>query len=63
MKKEYKEIQLLIKKYLSLENVNFLTGAGTSFHLGAPVIREVPEGLKEVCKKSIEKYFQPGLNP
>ena len=53
MKKEYKEIQLLIKKYLSLENVNFLTGAGTSFHLGAPVIREVPEGLKEVCTKSI----------
>lgn len=32
------EIKLRIKKYLELENVSFLAGAGTSFHLGAPII-------------------------
>ncbi len=51
------KIKLLIKKYLSLENVNFLTGAGTSFHLGAPVIRNIPKDLKEICQNAIEKYF------
>lgn len=61
--KKYKEIQLKIKKYLSLENVSFLTGAGTSFHLGAPVIRDIPEGLKAVCQNAIEKYFGAGANP
>ena len=61
--KQYKETQLKIKKYLSLENVSFLTGAGTSFHLGAPVIRDIPEGLKAVCKDAIEKYFGIDANP
>lgn len=61
--KKYKETQLKIKKYLSLENVSFLTGAGTSFHLGAPVIRDIPEGLKAVCKDAIETYFGVGANP
>ena len=50
-------IKLRIKKYLELENVSVLAGAGTSFHLGAPIIRSVPDGLKGVCKESIEKYF------
>lgn len=61
--KKHKENQLKIKKYLSLENVSFLTGAGTSFHLGAPVIRDIPEGLRTVCAGAIKKYFGVDANP
>ena len=60
---DYREIQLRIKKYLSLENVSFLTGAGTSFHLGAPVIRDIPSGLKDVCKDAIAEYFKVDATP
>lgn len=58
-----KEIQILIKKYLSLENVSFLMGAGTSFHLGAPIIRNIPSDLKLVCKDVIKEYFGEESNP
>ena len=34
--KDIQEIKLKVKKYLELENVSVLAGAGTSFHLGAP---------------------------
>lgn len=57
------EVQLLIKKYISLENVSFLTGAGTSFHLGAPIIRTIPDGLKEACQDAIKEYFGEKENP
>lgn len=60
---DYKENQLLLKKYLSLENVSFLMGAGTSFHLGAPTIRTIPKELKEICKKEIETYFPENTDP
>lgn len=63
MENGYKEKQLLIKKYLSLESVSFLMGAGSSFHLGAPVIRNIPDGLKEICKDAISKYFAEGVDP
>lgn len=49
--------KLRVKKYLGLENVSILAGAGTSWHLGAPVIRSIPAPLKEVCKKDIVNYF------
>jgi len=57
------EKKLLVKKYLGLENVSVLAGAGTSWHLGAPVIRNIPEGLKPICQKDIETYFGKGQNP
>ena len=57
------ELRLKIKKYLELENVSILAGAGTSFHLGAPVIREIPDELKKICKQDIEKYFEKDANP
>lgn len=62
-KKNSQEMRLKIKKYLELENVSILAGAGTSFHLGAPIIRNVPEGLKEVCNESIKTYFGEGKDP
>lgn len=52
-----------IKKYLELENVSVLTGAGTSFHLGAPVIRSIPDELKAQCEQDITTYFGEGENP
>ncbi len=57
------ENKLRIKKYLGLENVSILAGAGTSWHLGAPVIRSIPATLKQVCKKDIETYFGKDKNP
>lgn len=61
--KTAQEVKLRIKKYLELENVSVLAGAGTSFHLGAPIIRSVPEGLKSKCQDSINKYFGVNGNP
>jgi len=57
------ENKLRVKKYLGLENVSVLAGAGTSWHLGAPIIRNIPEGLKPICEKDIETYFGKGQNP
>jgi hypothetical protein len=51
-KERYKsKIKLFLKKYLLLDNVNFLFGTGSSIHLGAESIQEIP---KQVSKK-IEK--------
>ena len=49
--------KLKVKKYLELENVSFLTGAGTSFHLGCPTIRNIPNELKQDLQAEIENYF------
>jgi hypothetical protein len=53
LKKEEKErykskIKLFLKKYLLLDNVNFLFGTGSSIHLGAESIQEIP---KQIIKK------------
>lgn len=61
--KPIEEIKLKIKKYLELENVSFLFGAGSSFHLGAPVIRTIPEELKNQCLTEITNYFGAGADP
>ncbi|MBQ6764515.1 MAG: SIR2 family protein [Paludibacteraceae bacterium] len=55
--KELQRLKLKIKKYLELENVSVLVGAGGSFHLGAPIIRTIPEDLKTQLQFSINKYF------
>jgi hypothetical protein len=57
------ENKLRVKKYLGLENVSVLAGAGTSWHLGAPVIRSIPDALKQDCKEDIDTYFGEGKNP
>jgi hypothetical protein len=57
------ENKLRVKKYLGLENVSVLAGAGTSWHLGAPIIRSIPTALEEECKKDINIYFGEGKNP
>jgi hypothetical protein len=60
--KDIQEIKLKVKKYLKLENVSVLAGAGTSFHLGAPIIRTLPEDLKASCASEITKYFGEDAN-
>lgn len=64
------EWRIRIKKYLELENVSVLVGAGGSYHLGAPIIRELSGcgGLSTVLKgQSLdtlkETYFSPGADP
>jgi len=63
MSNEITKQKLRIKKYLGLENVSVLTGAGTSFHLGAPVIRSIPAELKVLCEADITTYFGKDGNP
>lgn len=57
------ENKLRVKKYLGLENVSVLAGAGTSWHLGAPVIRSIPTALKQDSEKDIETYFGKDKDP
>ena len=59
--KQLQRLKLKIKKYLELENVSVLVGAGGSFHLGAPIIRTIPDDLRTQLVESIKKYF--GENP
>lgn len=63
MNESIENIKLKIKKYLELENVSFLFGAGSSFHLGAPLIRSIPQELKDQCLNEITHYFGEGANP
>jgi hypothetical protein len=57
------QYRLKVKKYLELENVSVLAGAGTSFHLGAPVIRTIDDELKQQYANEISKYFKEEDNP
>ena len=57
------EHRLRIKKYLELENVSVLAGSGTSFNLGAPIIRTIHEDLKKQCDSEILEYFGENANP
>ena len=57
------KLKLKVKKYLELDNVSVLTGAGSSFHLGAPVIRTIPEEIKKQCSTEISKYFRKDATP
>ncbi len=63
MAETIESIKLKVKKYLELENVSFLFGAGSSFHLGAPVIRTIPKELKDQCLDEIERYFDKDADP
>lgn len=56
------EWRIKIKKYLELENVSILVGAGGSFHLGAPIIRKVKD-CKGLETSFSETYFGSEANP
>ena len=54
------KIRLRIKNYLELDNVSILAGAGTSFHLGAPVIRTIPEkiNIALTAHKDLKEFYE-----
>ena len=65
LKKEEKErykskIKLFLKKYLLLDNVNFLFGTGSSIHLGAESIQEIPKQISDKIEKNnnIKELFE-----
>lgn len=62
-KQNIQSLKLKLKKYLELENVSILAGAGTSWHLGAPTIREIPDELKKEMSEEINLYFPKGSKP
>ena len=62
-KQNIQSLKLKLKKYLELENVSILAGAGTSWHLGAPTIRKIPDELKKEMSKEINLYFSKGSEP
>lgn len=45
-KKYFDKIRLFLKKYLLLDNVNFLFGTGSSLHLGAESIQGIPKQIE-----------------
>ena len=62
--KKTKETQQRIKKYLELENVSILAGAGASYHLGIPTMKNSFNDLKKHAKvkNKITKYFESPEN-
>lgn len=54
------KIELLLKKYLLLDNVNFLFGTGSSIHLGAESIQGIPQRVVDKVKedRDIEELFE-----
>ena len=46
------KIKLVLKKYLLLDNINFLFGTGSSIHLGAESIQEIPKQVSEKIEKN-----------
>ena len=65
-KEKKNKIKLFLKKYLLLDNVNFLFGTGSSIHLGAETVQRIPEKVtdeieekdevKNLFKKLRDKY-------
>lgn len=48
------KVKELIKNYLQLDNVNFLFGTGSSIHLGAASIQNIPEQAEKDIEQSID---------
>lgn len=51
-KKYFDKIKLFLKKYLLLDNVNFLFGTGSSLHLGAESIQGIPKQISDDINSS-----------
>ena len=51
-KKYFDKIKLFLKKYLLLDNVNFLFGTGSSLHLGAESIQGIPKQISDGINSS-----------
>ena len=56
---DLEKIRLRIKNYMEMDNVSVLAGAGTSFHLGAPIIRTIPEEINEklIGDEEVKEFY------
>lgn len=53
------KISLYLKKYLLLDNVNFLFGTGSSIHLGASTIQTIPlQVIEKIKDNSLNDIFE-----
>lgn len=52
-KKYFDKIKLFLKKYLLLDNVNFLFETGSSLHLGAESIQGIPKQIEADVNSSV----------
>lgn len=52
------KIRLMLKNYLELDNVSFLFGSGTSIHLGAVSIRNLPNEVKDYIKSKNDEIYK-----
>ncbi len=57
-KRVVSKVKELIKNYLQLDNVNFLFGTGSSIHLGAASIQNIPIQAEQDIKKSTDKNLK-----
>lgn len=57
-KSQKEKIQMYLKKYLLLDNVNFLFGTGSSIHLGAETIRTIPEQVESAITEDLKGVFE-----
>lgn len=53
-KEKKRKIKLFLKKYLLLDNVNFLFGTGSSIHLGAETVQRIPEKVTDEIEEKDE---------
>ena len=52
------KVRELIKNYQQLDRVNFLFGTGSSIHLGAASIQNIPKQAEEDIMNSVDKELQ-----
>lgn len=57
-KKVVVKVKELIKNYLQLDNVNFLFGTGSSIHLGAASIQNIPEQAEKDINNSEDENLK-----
>lgn len=50
------KVRILLKSYLQLDNVSFLFGTGSSLHLGARSIRNIPKEIEDAIQLDTDLY-------
>lgn len=48
---DLEKFRIRVKNYIELDNVSFLLGAGCSYHLGLPLIRQIPDNFDKELKE------------
>ncbi len=61
---DVQKVKVRLKNYLELDNVSVLVGAGTSYHLGAPVIRTISDDIHSLLSDNpkIKQFYGEKLS-